>query len=206
MSILVLIYKIGTSLLRIKNWADNIWAYDYLKSKGVKLPPRKYIHFYGKPEFSISDKSEVVIGTGMRCRSGYKHAIDTTVCAKFAVKPQARLIIGRRFDVSSASIHCHKSIKIGDYVKIGAECMIFDTNYHSANWKERASRKTDIPNKKCAEVVIDDYAFIGARSIICKGVHIGKCSMIAAGSVVIKDVPEFELWGGNPAKFIKKIN
>lgn len=47
--------------------------------------------------------------------------------------------------------------------------------------------------------------FIGARSIICKGVTIGDHAMIAAGSVVVGDVPANEVWGGNPAKFIKNI-
>lgn len=52
---------------------------------------------------------------------------------------------------------------------------------------------------------IEDYVFIGTRSIICKGVTIGDHSVIAAGSVVIKDVPADEVWGGNPAQFIKKL-
>ena len=47
--------------------------------------------------------------------------------------------------------------------------------------------------------------FIGTRSIIYKGVNIGDCSRIAAGSVVINDIPADEVWGGNPAKFIRKI-
>jgi acetyltransferase-like isoleucine patch superfamily enzyme len=47
--------------------------------------------------------------------------------------------------------------------------------------------------------------FIGARCIILKGVTIGEKSIVAAGSVVTKNIPEGEVWGGNPAKFIKKI-
>lgn len=80
-----------------------------------------------------------------------------------------------------------------------------DTNFHSTNWEIRMDRKKDIINAKTAPVKIDDFVFIGARSIICKGVHIGEKSLVAAGSVVVKDIPAGELWGGNPAKFIKKI-
>ncbi len=54
------------------------------------------------------------------------------------------------------------------------------------------------------EVMIEDDVFIGALSIICKPCIIGRNSIIAAGSVVTKDIPENEVWGGNPAKFIKK--
>lgn len=48
-------------------------------------------------------------------------------------------------------------------------------------------------------------AFIGAGSIILKGVTIGEYSIIGAGSVVCKDVPSGEVWGGNPAHFIRKL-
>ena len=48
--------------------------------------------------------------------------------------------------------------------------------------------------------------FIGANSIILKGVTIGERSIIGAGSVVTKNIPDDEIWAGNPAKFIRKIN
>ena len=46
--------------------------------------------------------------------------------------------------------------------------------------------------------------FIGMNTIICKDIKIGKNCIIAAGSVVTKDIPDNEIWGGNPARFIKK--
>lgn len=55
-------------------------------------------------------------------------------------------------------------------------------------------------------MVINDNVFIGARCIILKGVTIGSKSIIGAGSVVTKNIPEGEIWAGNPAKFIKKYN
>ena len=44
------------------------------------------------------------------------------------------------------------------------------------------------------------------RSIILKGVHIGDKAIVAAGSVISRDIPEGEIWGGTPAKFIRKID
>ena len=50
-----------------------------------------------------------------------------------------------------------------------------------------------------------NHVFIGTRGIINKGVSIGEGAIIAAGSVVVKDIPSWEVWGGNPARFIKKL-
>lgn len=52
-------------------------------------------------------------------------------------------------------------------------------------------------------IVIGNDVWIGSRSLIMKGVHIGDGAIIAAGSVVTKDVPAYEIWGGNPAHFLK---
>ena len=55
------------------------------------------------------------------------------------------------------------------------------------------------------EIIIKEHAFLGARTIITKSVTIGKHSVVGAGSVVTKDIPPYQIWAGNPAKFIKEI-
>ena len=80
-----------------------------------------------------------------------------------------------------------------------------DSNFHNLDWKVRMDRMTDWKTPLSAPIHIGDCVFIGARSIICKGVTIGDHAIIAAGSVVIKDIPADEIWGGNPAKFISKV-
>lgn len=64
--------------------------------------------------------------------------------------------------------------------------------------------KIEDDKPRCAPITIEDHAFIGAHSIILKGVTIGKCSIVGAGSVVTHNIPEHEIWAGNPAKFIRK--
>ena len=56
---------------------------------------------------------------------------------------------------------------------------------------------------KDSNILIEDDVWIGARVIISKRRHIGKGSILAAGAVVTKDVPEYAIVGGNPAKVIK---
>lgn len=131
--------------------------------------------------------------------------VDIFTNSHIVVCQNAILSIGSNSGITSTAIYCAEKIEIGNYVNIGAGCLVMDTNFHSTNWMIRMDRKRDIINAKTAPVKIDDFVFIGARSIICKGVHIGEKSLVAAGSVVVKDIPAGELWGGNPAKFIKKI-
>lgn len=55
------------------------------------------------------------------------------------------------------------------------------------------------------KTVVEGGASIGANSTICPGITIGQNAMIGAGSVVTKDVPNDELWVGNPARFLRKV-
>lgn len=54
------------------------------------------------------------------------------------------------------------------------------------------------------EVHIEDDVFIGVNVIICNSVTIGKGAIIGAGSIVTKDIPPYQVWAGNPARFIKE--
>ena len=86
-------------------------------------------------------------------------------------------------------------IVIEDNVQIGP-------NVTFTNDKYPRSKKPYVLQK----TIIKKNASIGAATIVLGGVTIGENSMIGAGSIVTKDVPEFELWLGQPAKFIRKID
>ena len=55
------------------------------------------------------------------------------------------------------------------------------------------------------KIHIKKGAYLGAHTIVCKPVTIGQGAVVGAGSVVTKDIPDYEVWAGNPAKFKKKI-
>lgn len=161
------------------------------------------IVFLGPSTLEIHGKC--TIGERFICRSSINNCIGYGF-SKIVVRPSAELTIGNYSGISNVLIHCYNNIKIGSYVNIGDGTMIYDTNFHSINWQDRADRAIDTLKAKTASVCIGDYVFIGTRCIIAKGVTIGDKSMVAAGSVVTKDIPSGEIWGGNPARFIKKIN
>jgi galactoside O-acetyltransferase len=107
---------------------------------------------------------------------------------------------------------CATSITVEDDVLIAYHCFISDTNNHSLAYSTRKHdlRKArdgapDWTPVKSAPVHIGRGAWIGAYSIIQKGVRVGVGSIVAAGSVVTKDVPDWTMVGGNPAKVIREL-
>lgn len=84
-------------------------------------------------------------------------------------------------------------ITIGEHVDIASEVMIYNSE-HDLESEEFIAREEP--------VYIDDYVFIGPRVIIMPGVKIGKGAVVAGGAVVTKDVAEFTMVGGVPAKVI----
>lgn len=134
-----------------------------------------------------------------------KKGIDTSAMSQIYVGEHGSLKINDYVGLSQSSIYCYNSIQIGKHVDIGAGCLIFDSNFHSIDWRLRENRLAGHKSAKTAPVIIGDNAFIGTRCIICKGVEIGARSVIAAGSVVVKSIPEDCIAGGNPCKVIKKL-
>ena len=108
------------------------------------------------------------------------------------------------------------SIKIGNRVFISHNVNLHDTNSHSIDPILRykhvqaimsvghpSINDFDIQSKA---VSIEDDVWIGFNSTILKDVKIGRGSIVAACSVVTKDVPEFVIVAGNPAQLVKHIN
>lgn len=116
--------------------------------------------------------------------------------------PNARIIIGENTRIHGTCIHAYEEITIGKGCLIAANCQIVDTNRHELNFHDPSLRLK--VSTKTKPVHIGDYVWIGANSVILPGVTIGEGSVIAAGSVVTKDVPPYSLYGGNPAKEIRR--
>ena len=114
----------------------------------------------------------------------------------------AFITIGDNVGMSSVILWAKKGITIGNRVTVGANVVILDSDCHSLNYLDRGT-ENDMRNCKCKPIIIEDDVLIGTGSYILKGVHIGKGAVIAAGAVVSKDVPEYAIVGGVPAKVIK---
>lgn len=102
-------------------------------------------------------------------------------------------------------------IYIGDNVMTGPKVMMI-TGGHRYDIKGRpmiSVRNNEKLPENDKNIILEGDNWIGANAIILKGVKIGKGAIVAAGAIVTKDVPEFAIVGGNPARVIKyrfKIN
>ena len=97
----------------------------------------------------------------------------------------------------SAVLDGRAKLKIGDHVDIASEVMIYNAQ-HDTSVEHFAA----VENIASEPVIIEDYVFIGPRAIILPGVTIKKGAVVGAGAVVTKDVEEFKIVGGVPAKEI----
>lgn len=114
-----------------------------------------------------------------------------------------------------------KDIKVGDEVGLGKNFKVLNRTLQMGSYIMMAEEvlflggkhnheRTDIPmmfqggNKEKTPLVIDDDVWFGARVVVLPGCkHIGKGAIVGAGAVVTKDVPDYAIVGGNPAKILK---
>lgn len=182
-----------------------------LRMKGYKVG--SHPRFCGFPHIVFYPNSSLEIGNNVIVVSGgFRNALSRNSYSSIKLYDNAVLKMGNDVRISDIAISSRSSITIGNYVTIGADVILNDSNDHSINHLDRrveiANCKQQVLEGKISSspIVIEDDVFIGARSIIGKGVTIGAKSVVAAGSVVVKSIPAGEIWGGNPAKFIKKTD
>lgn len=115
--------------------------------------------------------------------------------ADIKVFPNARLSIGSGYFNAGVQIRCSKCIQIGHGVKIAKDVVIMDSDAHEIKYEGHEMNKG---------VSIGDNVWIGTRAMILKGVSVGEGAIIAAGSIVTKDVPPRCIVAGVPAKVIRE--
>lgn len=196
--------KRGRIMKRIINglisFTNNIYNYIILKYRHVTIGANSKIN--GRIYCVSNSKQGIIIGDNVSINSCLKsNPIGGNERTILFAKGDGKITIGDNCGISNSVIFATKSIQICDNVLIGGNVKIYDTDFHYVDYNRRINED----GSKTAEVIIKEGAFIGAHSIILKGVTIGERSVIGAGSVVTKDIPSDELWAGNPVKFIRKL-
>ncbi len=168
------------------------WMRFLLCIKGITFG--KNVTFYGNAFFRRDVDSQIVIGDNCQFRSsvnsnefGLYHPCRVMTICKGAI-----IEIGKNCGFSGNSIVAASSIKIGNNVMCGANVVIGDTDGHSDDDRSGDTKP----------IVIEDNVWIGAKSIIWKGVTIGHNSVISLNTVVMQDVPPNSIVRGNPCEII----
>ncbi|AGH81722.1 putative maltose O-acetyltransferase [Psychromonas sp. CNPT3] len=126
---------------------------------------------------------------------------NTVISTPFFCEYGVTISIGNNSFINmGATFLDNAPINIGNYVLIGPNAQFY-TPTHPLDHQRR--RQWEI---NCLPIVVSDDVWIGGNVCICQGVHIGARAIIAAGSVVTRDVPADTLVGGSPAKFIKRLD
>lgn len=127
-------------------------------------------------------------------------AFDVYAGSRINVNAGAKLSLGSGYMNHDCVIDCFDSISIGHHVVISERVVLRDSDNHSM--KDVGAISSD-KSAESAPIVIGDHVWIGMNVIVLKGVTIGEGAVIAAGSVVNKDVPSHSLVAGVPAKVVK---
>jgi acetyltransferase-like isoleucine patch superfamily enzyme len=152
----------------------------------------------------------------VRDRAGCSLAIGANCnieCAFVFERQTASIKVGSRTHIGGATtLDAACGIVIGDDTLVAFDVLVMDHNSHSLVWEHRKNDvrdwmagKKNWDHVKMKPVIIGNKAWVGVRSLILKGVTIGEGGVVAAGSVVTKDVPAWTIVGGNPAKVIRPL-
>jgi maltose O-acetyltransferase len=134
-----------------------------------------------------------------RMTFGERVRLDSTVAKmELVALPGGHLDIGNNVFINyGSSLVSSKHVKVGDDCLIGTHVMVMDTDFHRV--EDKAWDTTG------ESIVIEDRVWLGNRSIVLKGVTVGHDSVVAAGSVVTKDVPPRCVVAGVPAKVVRRF-
>lgn len=189
------------NLIRTRNYIWHLYNLFLMSLCGIHYGERVVIHGH----LGLRNRGTLIIGDSCYISSGSN---INPLCSKdngfISVEKGALLTIGNKCAMSSPRIWAHQEITIGDYVMLGANVTIVDSDCHSMNHECRRKIAIDQHNKKNKAVHIEDDVFIGMNTMILKGVTIGARSVIGAGSVVTKSIPADCIAAGNPAIVIKQ--
>jgi acetyltransferase-like isoleucine patch superfamily enzyme len=183
-------------------YAWSVVAYLRLRAHGATVG--RGLRVSGPIRLHCHRTGSIRIGDGCRIHSGFTgNPVGGGSRMAIWIGRGGRLTLGDRVGLGNSTIVCMRAVSIGDDAFVGGDCKVYDTDFHSLDPGERSLSGN--PGARTAPVAIGPRAFVGGHSILLKGITIGAEAVVGAGSVVRRDVPEGQLWAGNPASFVRDL-
>ena len=146
-------------------------------------------------KYSEADSGTSLLKMGKNAEINVENNFDFMGGAHIMILENAKLNLGSGYIHRYCKIRCFKEITIGNNVAISENFTIWDSDVHTFEGNEQNISKP---------ITIGNHVWIGTNVTVLKGVTIGDGAVIAAGSVVTKDIAPKTLAGGIPAKMIKE--
>jgi len=194
--------------IRGQAWWSGLWGTLSLRCKAALLGVEcgSGVRAAGSVILARWPQSRIHIGKGASLVSCPRRATAAAV-APVRLKtlgPEAAIVLEQGVELSGVSITARsKTIRIGAHTMIAPGCVLVDSDFHEPLPPER--RHIDPGYERDAGIEIGDHVWIGLRCCILKGVRIGRGSIVAAGSVVVRDLPENCLAAGVPARVVRAL-
>ena len=177
----------------------------YYKAKGA-LVYRYFFESFGTGSYIrrpllIFNPAFISIGKNVGIRDGVRLEVVRSNKSR-----QPRIVIGDNTNIEqNVHIVCHNYVKIGSNVSITGNCSIVDVTHPFEDVSDPVKIGARILDEH-SFVEIGDGTFVGFGSVILPNVRIGRCAVIGANSVVMKDVPDYTVVAGAPASIIKQFD
>ena len=191
-------------ILTLCNFIKKMFDFIIYKKRAKKVTIKgKDVYFHRKSRINFSNGASaknIVIDS------------NTKIYGSLSCCHNGKIMIGKYSQLGvNSQIRCVNCVIMGSYSAIADNVIVCDNNNHPVNPLDRhimrqtpsGSKERSWLNSDNAPIVIGDDCWIGQYSRICKGVTIGNGSVVAANSVVTKDVPENCIVAGNPARVVK---
>lgn len=150
----------------------------------------KKVFAYGRPVIKLERGAHLEIGEEVRLESGVHRT-------RLSVRHKARLVIGNDVRLNGCIISANSEVIVKDRARIGPWAHLMDGDFHSVEDRKAAG--------KLRPIIIEEGAWLTTRCMVLKGVTIGRGAVVAAGSVVTKDVEPYTVVAGIPAKVVKRL-
>jgi len=174
-------------------------GYNRLRSRIVIISLRVRGAKVGK-NVRIGRRVHFELGEGANLEIGDNVIIDTSCFVSVATGSSLHIghdtFIFHNSDISSSS-----STQIGKYCSLAPYVTVIDSDHYY----EGRDKPIRFQGGETKQIVIEDEVWIATRSVVLKGVHIGRHSVVAAGSVVNRDIPPHSVVAGVPAKVIREF-